>query len=82
MLGQHRAAHYKVPRGADDEQRFTADIIALAKQYGRSGYRQVTALLRDADWTVNRKRRKRIRPKEGLMVPQGGPIGTACMEGI
>ncbi|ABQ71682.1 hypothetical protein Swit_5069 (plasmid) [Rhizorhabdus wittichii RW1] len=56
MLGQHRSTHRKVPRGAEDEQRLTDDIIALAKQYGRYGYRRVTALLRDAGWTVNRKR--------------------------
>ena len=34
----------------------------LAKQYGRYGYRRVTALLRDAGWTVNRKRVERIVP--------------------
>lgn len=35
MLGQHRSTHRKVPRGADDEQQLTEDIVALAKQYGR-----------------------------------------------
>ena len=54
VLGQHRSTHRKVPRGAEDEQRLTDDIIALAKQYGRYGYRRVTALLRDAGWTVTR----------------------------
>ena len=42
---QHRSTQRKVPRGADDEQALTEDIIALAKQYGRYGYRRVTALL-------------------------------------
>jgi len=56
VLGQHRSTHRKVPRGADDEQALTQDIIALAKRYGRYGYRRVTVLLRDAGWTVNRKR--------------------------
>jgi putative transposase len=28
----------------------TADIIALATQYGRYGYRRITALLREAGW--------------------------------
>jgi len=65
VLGQHRSTHRKVPRGADDEQRLTDDIIALAKQYGRYGYRRVAALLRDAGWTVNRKRVERIWRKEG-----------------
>ena len=53
MLGQHRSTQRKVPRGADDEQALTEDIIALAMQYGRYGYRRVTALLCHAGWTVN-----------------------------
>ena len=40
-LGQHRSTQRKVPRGRDDEQRLTADIIELARQYGRYGYRKV-----------------------------------------
>jgi len=35
----------RVPRGRDDEQRLTADIIELAWQYGRYGYRKVAELL-------------------------------------
>jgi len=45
----------------------------LAKQYGRYGYRRVTALLRSAGWTVNRKRVERIWRREGLKVPQKQP---------
>ena len=59
-----------MPRGADDEQALTDDIIALARQYGRYGYRRVTALLRNAGWAVNRKRVERIWRREGLNVPQ------------
>jgi putative transposase len=73
VLGQHRSTQRKVPRGADDEQALTEDIIALAKQYGRYGYRRVTALLRTAGWTVNRKRVERIWRREGLKVPQKQP---------
>ena len=40
VLGQHRSTQRKVPRGADDEQALAEDIIALAKQYGRYGYRR------------------------------------------
>src|SRR5690606_39646021 len=60
VLGQHRSTQRKAPRGADDEAALTEDIIALARQYGRYGYRRVTALLRDAGWHVNRKRVERI----------------------
>ena len=50
VLGQHRSTQGKPPRGRDDEERLTADIIALARQYGRYGYRKVAALLIDAGW--------------------------------
>src|SRR5215207_4061190 len=49
--------------------RLTADVIELARRYGRYGYRKVTALLRDAGWLVNDKRVERIWRREGLKVP-------------
>jgi putative transposase len=58
---------------ADDEAALTADIIALARQYGRYGYRRITALLRQAGWLVNKKRVARIWRREGLKVPQRQP---------
>ena len=59
MLGQHRSTQRKVPCGRANEEAPTADIIALASQYGRYGYRRITALLRDAGWVVNLKRVER-----------------------
>ena len=41
VLGQHRSTQRKTPRGADDEAALTEDIIALARQYGRYGYRRI-----------------------------------------
>jgi putative transposase len=72
-LGQHRSTQRKVPRGRDDEQRLTADIIELARHYGRYGYRKVAALLRQAGWTINDKRVERIWQREGLKVPHKQP---------
>ena len=46
VLGQHRSTQRKPPRGRDDEAALTADVIELAKAYGRYGYRRITALLR------------------------------------
>jgi hypothetical protein len=43
-LGQHRSTQRKIPRGREDEERLTADIIELAQQYGRYGYRKVAGL--------------------------------------
>jgi putative transposase len=40
-LGQHRSTQRKIRRGRDDEERLTADIIDLARQYGRYGYRKI-----------------------------------------
>jgi transposase InsO family protein len=53
----------------------TADIIELASQYGRYGYRKIAALLRHAGWLVNDKRVERIWRREGLKVPNAGVCG-------
>jgi putative transposase len=73
VLGQHRSTQRKVPRGRADEAALTADIIALATQYGRYGYRRITAMLRAAGWAVNVKRVERIWRREGLKVPAKQP---------
>ena len=62
-----------MPRGSDDEEALTADIVALAREYGRYGYRKITALLRAAGWMVNAKRVERIWRREGLKVPAKQP---------
>jgi putative transposase len=72
-LGQHRSTQRKLPRGREDEEALTADLIELARQYGRYGYRKITALLRDAGWLVNDKRVERIWRREGLKVPAKQP---------
>ena len=48
-------------------------IVAFATQYGRYGYRRITALLRREGWGVNHKRVERIWRKEGLKVPSRQP---------
>ena len=73
VLGQHRSTHRKIPRGRDDEERLTADIVELARQYGRYGYRKIAELLRRAGWLVNDKRVERIWRREGLKVPHKQP---------
>src|SRR5271154_986112 len=72
-LGQHRSTQRKVPRGRPDEERLTADLIALARQYGRYGYRKIAGLLEQAGWLVNDKRVERIWRREGLKVPDKQP---------
>ena len=51
----------------------TKAIIDLATEYGRYGYRRVTALLNRQGWQVNHKRVERIWRREGLKVPQKQP---------
>jgi putative transposase len=57
----------------DEEARLVERIIALATQYGRYGYRRITAMLRQEGWQVNHKRAERIWRREGLKVPKKQP---------
>ena len=50
VLGQHRSTQRKARRTTDDEAALTQAVVALAKQYGRYGYRRITALLRAEGW--------------------------------
>ena len=49
------------------------EMIELAEQYGRYGYRQVTEMLRRRGWRVNHKRVARLWRREGLKVPPKQP---------
>ena len=60
VLGQPRSTQRYSPIIRDDEDPLTAAIVRLAGQYGRYGYRRVTALLRAEGWHVNHKRVARI----------------------
>ena len=69
VVGQHRSTQRKTPQGRSDETALTKAIIRLAEQYGRYGYRRITALLNADGWAVNVKRVYRIWRREGLKVP-------------
>jgi transposase InsO family protein len=58
---------------ADDEPLLVKRIIELATEYGRYGYRRVTALLKREGWRVNHKRVERIWREERLKVPKRQP---------
>ncbi len=73
VLGQHRSTQRKVSTTRTDEPALAADIVSLALQYGRYGYRRITAMLHQAGWVVNRKRVERIWRREGLKVPRKQP---------
>jgi hypothetical protein len=51
----------------------TTDIVELASQYGRYGYRRVTALLNAGGIEVGKDRVQRIGRREGLKVSKKQP---------
>jgi putative transposase len=55
------------------EMRLTKRITELACEYGRYGYRRITALLQHEGFRVNHKRVERIWRREGLKVPARQP---------
>jgi transposase InsO family protein len=73
MLDQPRSTQRRVRRAPSDEPRLIKRIVALASDYGRYGYRRVTALLHREGWTVNHKRVERLWRQEGLKVPKKQP---------
>ena len=73
VLGQHRSTQRRIPRGRSDESLLVADMIELARQYGRYGYRRIAALLREAGWSVSDGRIERLWKREGLKVPSKQP---------
>jgi len=72
-IGQPRSTQRYRRRTLDDEAALRSDTIALAAQYGRYGYKRITALLQARGWRVNRKRVARIWREEGLKVPARQP---------
>ena len=73
VVGQCRATQQYVPVRSDEEEALRTRIVALAREYGRYGYRRITALLQQDGWRVNHKRVERLWRQEGLKVPQKQP---------
>ena len=81
-LSQRRACkifdqHISTQRYEKKENDFNSQVrqrtIELASEYGRYGYRRVTALLNREGYNVNHKRVYRIWRQEGLKVPYKQP---------
>jgi putative transposase len=66
LVGQWRTTQRYQPTQCNDEDRLTQSILALASQYGRFGYRRITALLKLAGWSVGKDRVQRIWRTVGL----------------
>ena len=80
VLGQQRSTQRRIPRGRDDEDRLVADMIELARRYGRYGYRRIAALLRDAGWQVNDKRVEPVAARGAEGARQAIEAGPALVE--
>jgi putative transposase len=73
VLEQPRSRQRRERIVRSDEDALRGQIVRLACEYGRYGYRRITALLRNDGWIVNHKRVARIWRQEGLKVPQRQP---------
>ena len=72
-LNQSRSPQRYRPRIRDGGERLRGRMIELSTEYGRYGYRRITALLRREGFQVNSKRVERLWRREGLKVPQKQP---------
>jgi len=73
VLRQYRSTQRHRSLIPQDEPRLVTRTLQLAGEYGRYGYRRITALLRREGWRVNHKRVERIWRQEGLKVPKKQP---------
>jgi putative transposase len=72
-IEQPRSSQRYVLQVPNRDGPLTKRIVDLAGQYGRYGYRRITALLQAEGWWINHKRVERIWRLEGLKVPQKQP---------
>ena len=70
VASQPRAVQRYISTVRADEDALTQAIVAFAAEYGRYGYRRVTALLNERGWSVGKDRVQRIWRREGLKVPK------------
>jgi transposase InsO family protein len=73
VLGQERSTQRRWCSPPDDEGRLLRRMVKLATEYGRYGYRRITALLQEEGFQVNHKRVERLWRREGLKVPTKQP---------
>ena len=73
VLGQPRSTQRRVREAPEQDAKLVVRMVELASQYGRYGYRRITAMLRGEGWEVNHKRVERLRRQEGLKVPSRQP---------
>ena len=81
--GQHRFSQRLLPVRRADEDRLASDMVALARQYGRHGYRRIVALLKDVGVVndrVNAAKQNLVKQSQSLSVAEARklmPTATA-----
>lgn len=73
VLKQPRSTQRYKAITPNDEPLLVSRMVDLASEYGRYGYRRITALLHAEGWRVNHKRVERLWRREGLKVPKKQP---------
>ena len=71
LVHQPRGTQRYRPTQRDDEDTLTQAIVTLASQYGRYGYRRITALLKRDGWHVGKDRVERISTPRTKTCPRG-----------
>ena len=74
-MEQPRSTQRYRGKETNDEELLTGRIVTLASQYGRYGYRRITALLQTEGWQVNHKRVE-------LTLAPAASAGVWCQEGV
>jgi len=73
VLKQPRSSQRYVAKVLDREAALVERMVELATQYGRYGYRRITAMLRNEGWHVNHKCVERLWRRESLKVLRRQP---------
>lgn len=73
VIHLNRGTFKYIPKEDELNKKVTAAVIDLASQYGRYGYKKITALVRAKGLMINHKRVYRIWRREGLKVPKKQP---------
>lgn len=72
-IGQVRSVYRYVPKSDPEGEALRDRVVAVASEYSRYGYRQVTNILNLEGIDVGKDRVYRIWREEGLKVPQKAP---------
>ncbi len=73
LFDQHRTTQRYKKKKSETDDVIRARVIALASEFGRYGYRRITALVNREGYKVNKKKVYRIWRQEGLKVPSKQP---------